>query len=133
MNKKQRRQQGFTLIEIIAVIILLGVLAATVIPKFSDLTDEAKESAAQQAVAEGIARVNSSAAKYILATGTAPTTLANLTAHGLTATEDVGDYTITYTQEEAGDDITITVDGKENTPSSGVEDVVGTAPLPVAD
>jgi len=38
-----KRQQGFTLIELVVVIVILGVLAATAAPKFIDLTDDADE------------------------------------------------------------------------------------------
>jgi MSHA pilin protein MshA len=38
-------QRGFTLIELVMVIVILGVLAAVAIPKFVDLGDEAKAAA----------------------------------------------------------------------------------------
>lgn len=38
-------QRGFTLIELVMVIVILGVLAAVAIPKFVDLGDEAKTAA----------------------------------------------------------------------------------------
>ena len=44
-------QQGFTLIEIIAVLVILGILAVVAIPKYLDLQDEARKSAAQGLVA----------------------------------------------------------------------------------
>ena len=36
-DQKKRNQKGFTLIEIIAVLVILGVLAAVAIPKYQDL------------------------------------------------------------------------------------------------
>lgn len=39
------KQQGFTIIELVVVILLLGILAATALPRFMDVTDEAHEAA----------------------------------------------------------------------------------------
>ena len=40
-----KRNAGFTLIELVIVIIVLGILAATAVPKFINLQDDARESA----------------------------------------------------------------------------------------
>ena len=47
----KREQHGFTLIEIIAVLVILGILAVVAVPKYLDLQTESKNSAAKGLVA----------------------------------------------------------------------------------
>lgn len=58
--QKVSKQQGFTLIELIIVIVLLGILAVTAAPKFLNLQDDARDS-----VLQGIAGSIESAASIV--------------------------------------------------------------------
>jgi MSHA pilin protein MshA len=53
-----RKSAGFTLIELMSVIVILGVLAATAVPKFVDLSGAAKN-AAVEGVAGALASASS--------------------------------------------------------------------------
>jgi MSHA pilin protein MshA len=61
-----RNQKGFTLIEIIAVLVILGILAAVAIPKYMDVQNSARVKAASGQIAEVKGRLSTAMAGYML-------------------------------------------------------------------
>ena len=96
MKIKLRNQKGFTLIEIIAVLIILGILAAVAVPKFLNLTSDAEDKAIEGALAAGMSTCSMQFARLALSTGSAPGATAVATAAGNNAPgSDDFDYTFT--------------------------------------
>jgi len=68
------RQSGFTLIELVMVIVILGILAASAIPKFVDVSGDARQSAVSgiagalgsaSAINYAVKRMNASNGVYV--------------------------------------------------------------------
>lgn len=60
------RSRGFTLIEIVMVLVLLGILAAVAVPKYFDLQRQAQKKVAETIGQELQARLNASFAQKLL-------------------------------------------------------------------
>jgi len=121
----RKRQQGFTLIEIIAVLVVLAILAAVAVPRYMDTVAEARDASALQAVAEGQSRLSGISARLILAPGngdipTVPEVIAEWNADADNA--DAGDYGLTIAAGGGapGDpDIDVTALGNPGSPAEG--------------
>jgi len=112
-------QRGFTLIELIATIVIMGILASIAVPKYFDITRESKNRAALQAVTEGKARLSINYARLFLQNASPPGASSLVDAVG--ATTSVGDYTLNLSIEGASS-IKINAVGKGGLPgvNSGV-------------
>jgi len=117
-RSKVRNQKGFTLIEIIAVLVILGILAAVAIPRFMDLTTVASDKAAMQAVAEGKSRLSNQFARNLLSgAATSVDNIVNQVNVVDPTLKNAGDYTLTYTKS---------TDTRINVRADGVGSVKGT-------
>jgi prepilin-type N-terminal cleavage/methylation domain-containing protein len=97
-RSKVCNQKGFTLIEIIAVLVILGILAAVAIPRFMDLTSVASEKAAMQGVAEGKSRLSNQFARNLLSTSTNTVDFILSQFDADPTFKNAGDYTLTFTK-----------------------------------
>lgn len=115
--------RGFTLIEILAVIVILGILSAILVPRFTDMTEQARRAALQNAIAEGQSRVNAAAARHTLTAGQMPTAYAEVSAL-LSGQEAAGNYQLSFGATASGVALTA-----RYTASSTIS-TVGSAPFP---
>lgn len=85
-----KNQKGFTLIELVIIIILIGVLAAIAVPRYVDLRDNAVRAAAQATLDAGRAGINLHFAGEVLNAGTYTSLLSNTGAGpGVLVAQDI--------------------------------------------
>ena len=89
---------GFTLLEIIAVIVILSIIAVVAVPRYFDLQEEARRKTVRTGLAEAIGRVNGHFAEALLA-GSMPWEV-DLRASVLGS--DLGDFTLTTSEDAQG-------------------------------
>lgn len=116
---KQSGQGGFTLIELVIVIVILGILAAMAIPKFINLSSDA-QTAATNGVSAALSSANATnyaARSENSANGIAVANCTDLAGGLLGGTLPAG-YTITSLAVTNGNTVTCTLNGPKSTTAS---------------
>lgn len=122
-HERKRGQHGFTLIEIIAVLVILGILAVVAIPKYLDMQKQAAINSIKGGVAALISQVSMDYAAAIMASPSLASTWTGVTGTGDDATNTgslrtIGDFIGSYAVN--GGVATVTITGGATTAGQNV-------------
>jgi prepilin-type N-terminal cleavage/methylation domain-containing protein len=126
-DRAKKPAAGFTMVEVVAVVVILGLLGALIVSRYLEFVDKVSDTVGQSVAGEGVSRFKSAYSQYLLDAHTKPATISDLSGTsylGLDSTGrvNIGDYDLVYTQ--SGDTLTV------NAYAKGGSTTVGNATAP---
>ena len=104
----KRNQRGFTLVELIAVLVIMGIMLDVAVPNYLNLISDANNAAAMKAVSEGKARLNH---RYALMFLNQDPHVHELDAIVEGVSKDAGDYELIFTVSKRDKEVEVKARG----------------------
>jgi len=115
-SRGMANRKGFTPIELLVVLAVLGILTAAIIPTYAAILTEAENKAALHAVAEGKARLTNQYAMMLVREDPKAQKLSDIVE---SVSTDAGDYRLVFTVSKSHKEVEYTAIGVRNNAMTG--------------